>query len=80
MLNGTQSNPPPPDQDLKRCPPEIPPPARAVLHDVLMTFCMHHFDLGEGGSLFRGGGWGLSEGVLGGFGGGWGEIEGSGGK
>lgn len=41
------------EEDLERCPPEVPPPARALMHDVLMTFCMYHFDLGYVGGMWE---------------------------
>ncbi|XP_054664369.1 TBC1 domain family member 17-like isoform X3 [Grus americana] len=34
------------ERDLARCHPDVPPLERALLHDVLLTFCMYHFDLG----------------------------------
>ncbi|KAM9591720.1 LOW QUALITY PROTEIN: TBC1 domain family member 17-like [Morphnus guianensis] len=34
------------ERDLARCHPDLTVPERLVLHDILMTYCMYHFDLG----------------------------------
>ncbi|XP_057265745.1 TBC1 domain family member 17-like [Pezoporus wallicus] len=37
------------ERDLDRCHRQSSSQQRALLHDVLMTYCMYHFDLGMGG-------------------------------
>ncbi|XP_069630873.1 LOW QUALITY PROTEIN: TBC1 domain family member 17-like [Haliaeetus albicilla] len=34
------------ERDLARCHPDLTVPERLLLHDILMTYCMYHFDLG----------------------------------